>query len=93
MTDPNPFGRVHDYISVTISDSSTNENVYFSVSDGTTTLYMDKLEVLPSSNHSKPHQVNSASGYILLTSVQLQKLLSEYMRLFTQLYNSEDKAE
>lgn len=76
----NPFGRVHDYLFVSIGD---NDN-YLVVSDGTTTIRLDALIVEPASNFEKPHQIRNESGTIsmMLTNIQLGILLTQYLRLF-----------
>lgn len=81
----NPFGKITDYLSVGSTTYPGDEDVFFSVSDGTTTLYLTALSIEPSCNHSKPHQVNGRNGYILLTSKQLETLLTQYLRLFARL--------
>jgi hypothetical protein len=74
----NPFGRVHDYISVSLP---SDKEALFVVSDGTTTLTLTELNISTSCNWSKPFRLNGPSGcFMLITYIQLEKLLNEVLR-------------
>ncbi len=79
----NPFGRVHDYISVSRPISDIDDS-YLSVSDGTTELLLDALIIEPASNFEKPHRIRNSSGTasMMLTNKQMTKVLTEYIRYF-----------
>lgn len=76
----NPFGKIHDYISVSLDDNG------YRVSDGTTSLVIDEIRVSASSNWSKPFELRANKVRMLLTFKQVEKLFLEYLR-----YNKRDE--
>jgi hypothetical protein len=85
----NPFGKVTDYLSVSVG----YDDNHIVVSDGTSTIRVSELRVRQSSNFSKPHEILNSDGTssMLLTPVQLKTLLTEYVRLFGDPWKSESK--
>lgn len=71
----NPFGRLHDYLSLSYDDEG------FELSDGTHKIRFLEFSIVSSSNWSKPFAFTAGGSTILLTSKQLEKFFAEYVRL------------